>query len=65
MPDPVANGRFSLYKQPDGGYHIEYKFDFEDDTRGIDIPYPLVRLAAKASGGQVDFNALFRQRVPE
>jgi hypothetical protein len=61
-PESTANGKFTLYLHPDGGYHIAYKFDHEDDTRHIDIPAALVRMAQKASGGQVSLGSVLKMK---
>jgi hypothetical protein len=37
-PEPVMKGRFNLYETPDGGYHIAYQKDGEENIEHIDVP---------------------------
>lgn len=50
MTEPIVTGRFTVYETPNGGYHIAYIGDNEDqkDTHHMEIPPALVAMAKKA-----------------
>lgn len=52
MTDPLLKGRFAMYETPEGGYHIAYINDGQDDTRHIEIPAFIVRLGQQMSEGK-------------
>ena len=51
-PQPVLRGKFSVYETPDGGYHIAYITDGQEDTNHLQIPGSALRMAAKLSGSK-------------
>jgi hypothetical protein len=64
MPEAIGHGKFSVYQENDGSYHIAYRFDGDDETRHATIPAALVRIAEKASGGQVNIASMLKLKVP-
>jgi hypothetical protein len=54
-PTPFLRGRFSLYNTPDGGYHIAYQADGEDDTKHVQIPGAVLKMAERLSGAKNPF----------
>jgi hypothetical protein len=57
------NGRFTLYETPDGGYHIAYVADGQDDTRHLEIPAFLVRMAKAGAEGRLNPAAAFKEMM--
>ena len=56
MPDtPSISGRYTLYETPDGGYHIAYNRDGDDEIHHIDIPPALVKMAKMAGKNPAAF----------
>lgn len=53
---PIMRGRFSLYQTPDGGFHIAFRLEGEDEDRHQEIPGTLVKLARM--GGRNPFDML-------
>lgn len=55
MPEPLMKGRFTLYETPDGGYHIAYIVDDEDQAaRHIEIPAMVVKMARATAAGKMN-----------
>lgn len=54
MPDPILKGRFNLYETPDGGYHIAYLPDGDDETKHFEIPAMVIRMARMAADGKMN-----------
>jgi hypothetical protein len=52
-PTPLMNGKFSLYDTPDGGYVIAYQPEGDQETRRIEVPAIVVRMAKMASEGKL------------
>jgi hypothetical protein len=55
QPEPFLRGTFALYETPDGGYHIAYKPDGEEDTRHAEIPGAALKMAQALSGSKNPF----------
>lgn len=53
MADALMNGKFSLYETPDGGYHIAYVVEGDEETRHIGIPPMIVRMAKQGMEGNL------------
>lgn len=53
-PEPWLKGRFTLYETPDGGTHIAYIADGEDETRHIEIPGFIVKNARDFAAGKLN-----------
>lgn len=53
-PDPILKGRFNLYETPDGAFVIVYIADGETDTRRLDIPAMVVRMARLSAEGKLN-----------
>ena len=65
-PEPVMRGRFAVYDTPDGGYHLTYQLDGEEEPQHLEFPGMLVALARKRGamaggpgGGMAGFAKLF------
>jgi len=54
MPDPLINGRFSLYETPEGGYHIAWTADGDTTTNHLEVPAFLVRMAKAGAEGKLN-----------
>lgn len=54
-PTPFMKGTFSVYNTPDGGYHIAYKLEGEDETQHAEIPGAALKMAATLSGTKNPF----------
>lgn len=52
-PEIVHEGRYRLYKKPDGTLRIQYKRDDKDTEDFFELPGPMVALAAAASEGKL------------
>lgn len=50
MADPIMAGRFNLFETPQGGFHISYVRDGEEEMRHLEIP-PIV---AKVMKGEMN-----------
>lgn len=53
-PEPILKGRFNLYETPDGGFHIAYIADGETDTRHLEIPAMVIRMARASAEGKLN-----------
>lgn len=49
-PEPIMKGRFNLFETPQGGFHISYMRDGEEEMRHLEIP-PIV---AKVMKGEMN-----------
>ena len=54
-PEPFMKGTFSVYNTPDGGYHIAYKLEGEDETNHAEIPGAALKMASALSGTKNPF----------
>jgi hypothetical protein len=54
MPEPILKGRFNLYETPDGGFHIAYIADDTTDTRHLEIPAMVIRMARMSAEGKLN-----------
>jgi hypothetical protein len=53
VPEPTIKGRFNLWDTPEGGFHIAYIADGTDETRHLEIPGMVVRVARMAAEGKL------------
>jgi hypothetical protein len=53
-PEPILKGRFNLYETPSGGFHIAYVADDETETRHLEIPAMVVRMAKASAEGKLN-----------
>lgn len=53
-PEPILKGRFNLFETPDGGFHIAYVADDETETRHLEIPAMIVRMARLSAEGKLN-----------
>lgn len=54
-------GRFNLWETPEGGYHIAYILDDTEDTRRLEIPGMVIRMAKLASEGKLNPGKALRE----
>lgn len=54
VPEPLLKGRFNLYETPDGGFHIAYLADGDDETRHLEVPAMVVRMARASAEGKLN-----------
>lgn len=48
--EPILKGKFALYITPDGGYHLAFRPDGEDEDKHMHVPGAAIKLAEKMSG---------------
>lgn len=60
-PAILHEGRYRLYKKPDGGIHLVYKRDDADHEDHLEIPGGMLRLAEMAGKGDVSFPQFLRE----
>jgi hypothetical protein len=53
-PEPILKGRFNLYETPDGGWHIAYIPDDTDETKHLEIPAMVIRMARASAEGKLN-----------
>lgn len=54
-PHILHEGRYRLYEKPDGGIHLVYLVDGQEDEQHMEIPGAMLRLARMASEGNMSF----------
>jgi hypothetical protein len=52
MSDALISGRFSVYETQNGGAHIALQLDGEEDTRHMEFPRAILKMAAMSCGGR-------------
>lgn len=60
-PEPAMKGRFTLYDTPEGGYHIAYQADGDAETRHLEIPGMVIRMARASAEGKLNPLQAMRQ----
>ena len=55
IPHILHEGRYRLYEKPDGGIHLVYLPDGQEDEQHMEIPGAMLRLARMASEGNMSF----------
>ncbi len=58
VPELLSRGAYSLYKTPDGGLHLAYRADGEEEDRHLPIPPAVMRMAEAAANGAGPFGRL-------
>lgn len=53
-PEPALKGRFNLWEMQDGGFHIAYIPDGTDETRHLEIPGMVIRMARMSAEGKLN-----------
>lgn len=53
-PEPKMKGRYNLYDTPDGGIHIAYTVEGDDEIQHLDIPGQVVRAARMMEQGKMN-----------
>jgi hypothetical protein len=56
----LIRGTFTVYKTGEGGLHIAYLLDGQEETGHVPIPAGILRMATMASGGKGPLGMLFR-----
>lgn len=51
-PEPILQGKFAIFETADGGYHLTYRPDTEDEDKHVNIPGFYVKMAMKQAGGK-------------
>ena len=54
LPEPLMNGKFTLYATPNGGYHIAWLPEGSDDTQHLEIPAFVASMAKAAAEGKLN-----------
>jgi hypothetical protein len=57
-PEPMLKGRFAIYETPDGGLHLAYRADGEDEDRHVPIPALALKVMS-AKVGKANLNKFF------
>lgn len=57
-PEPILKGRFAIYATPDGGLHLAYRADGDDEDRHVPIP-ALALKVMQHKVGKANLNRLF------
>lgn len=52
-PTIVHQGRYRLYKKPDGGLHLVYQRDDKDEPDHFELPAMMLNLAQLAGEGKL------------
>lgn len=63
MPQIMHEGRYRLYGKPDGGLHLVYLVDGQEDEQHMEIPGKMVRLAAMASEGKLSLPQMVKEMM--
>lgn len=53
-PEPILKGRFNLWEMDSGGYVIGYVPDGDTETRILEIPGMVVRMAKMSAEGKLN-----------
>jgi hypothetical protein len=55
-PQHLFDGKFSLFQNPDGGFHLSYRVDGEDEDKHINFPGAMMAAAkAMSKAGKLPF----------
>lgn len=54
MAKLLMNGKFSLYETPEGGMHIAYDPEGDTETRHLEIPAMVVKMARMSAEGKLN-----------
>ncbi len=61
MAKLLMNGKFSLYETPEGGLHIAYSPEGEEEeTKHLEIPAMVVKMARMSAEGKLNPLQAFR-----
>lgn len=63
VPVIVHEGRYRLYRKPDGGMHIAYKRDDRDTEDHMEMPVKMVTLAQAISDGTISLPQFLREMM--
>ncbi len=61
MPQLIMNGKFSVYETQEGGLHVAYIPDGDQDARHLEIPALIVKMAKASAEGKLSPMAMVRQ----
>jgi len=54
VPIPIIKGRFNVYETPDGGLHIAYVRDGEEEIQHITLPGMVINAAKMMEAGKLN-----------
>jgi hypothetical protein len=60
-PEILHQGRYRLYKKPDGGLHLVYQRDDSDTPDHFELPAALLGLAQAAGEGRLTLPDMLRE----
>jgi hypothetical protein len=60
-PQIMHEGRYRLYQNPDGGMHLVYLPDGQDEEQHMNFPGSMLRLARMASEGNMTFPQFIKE----
>jgi hypothetical protein len=65
MAKLLMNGKFSLYETPEGGLHVAYvpDGDQDDEPKHLEIPAMVVKMAKASAEGKLSPLAMMRQMM--
>jgi hypothetical protein len=63
LPEPLMNGRFTLYATPNGGYHIAWRPDGTDETQHIEVPQFIANMAKNAAEGKLNPATMLKEMM--
>ena len=53
-PTILHQGRYRLYKLPDGGMHVVYKMDGQDEEKHMEVPGQILSMAEGLATGKMN-----------
>jgi hypothetical protein len=62
-PVVVHQGRYRLYRKPDGGMHLVYQRDDKEEPDHFELPGALLHLAEMAGEGKLSMGEMLREVV--
>jgi hypothetical protein len=59
-PGRLCHGQFSVFKTVDGGLHVAYRLDGQDEDGHLPVPAAVIRMALAAASGRGPMGLLGR-----
>jgi hypothetical protein len=59
-PGRLLAGKFTVYKTDDGGLHVAYRVDGQEEDGHLPIPHAIIKLALSAASGRGPMGMLGR-----
>jgi hypothetical protein len=63
IPVVLHQGRYRLYKKPDGGLRLQYRRDDKDEDDFFELPGMMVRLLDRAQAGNMSPMEFMREAM--